>query len=243
VSRPPVIGLVGALERARWSVWDLEAVLTPRNYLDAVVAAGGVPLVVPPVAGLDVGAVLDRLDALVLIGGADVDPATYGAEPDPETVGSVPERDRAEGELVELAWDRDIPFLGICRGMQMLNVARGGTLVQHLPDGDHRKVVGSFDGADHDVTLAGGSLAARAAGETRHGTKSHHHQGIERIGQGLEITGWAEGDDLPEAVEAPGRTWVLGVQWHPEADETSRIIASLVDEARERIAAREGAAA
>jgi putative glutamine amidotransferase len=241
VSRPPVIGLVGALERASWSVWDLEAVLSPRNYLDAVVRAGGVPLVVPPIEGLDVAAVLERLDGLILIGGADVDPATYGAEPAPETVGSVPERDRAETDLVELAWDRDVPFLGICRGMQVLNVARGGTLIQDLPDGDHRKVVGSFDGADHDVTLADGSLAARAAGETRHGTKSHHHQGVERIGEGLEVTGWAEGDALPEAVEAPDRTWVLGVQWHPEADETSRIIGALVAEARERMAERTAA--
>jgi putative glutamine amidotransferase len=247
VSAAPVIGVAGALERARWSVWDQEAVLVPRNYLDAIIAAGGVPVVLPPVEGLDAGAALDRLDALLLIGGADVDPGSYGAEPHPETIGTVPERDRAEAELVRVAWDRDLPFLGVCRGMQVLNVARGGTLRQHLPDdvghGDHRRVVGSFDGADHDVTLATDSLAARAAGQTEHATKSHHHQGVDRIGDGLTVTGWAEGDELPEAVEAPGRTFVLGVQWHPEADQASRVIGSLVDEARSRLAEREAAAA
>jgi putative glutamine amidotransferase len=236
VTRAPVIGVAGALERARWSVWDLEAVLVPRNYLDAIAAAGGVPLIIPPLDAVDAAAALERVDALLLVGGADVDPGSYGAEAHELTVGSVPERDRAETELVRVAWDRDLPFLGICRGMQVLNVARGGDLRQHLPDDvgheEHRRVIGTFDNADHDVTLAEGSLAARAAGETEHGTKSHHHQGVKRIGEGLEVTGWAVGDELPEAVEAPDRTWVLGVQWHPEADETSRVIGALVEEVR-----------
>jgi putative glutamine amidotransferase len=133
---------------------------------------------------------------------------------------------------------RDLPFLGICRGMQVLNVACGGTLHQHLPDvighGDHRRVLGSFDGADHDVRLRAGSLAARAAGEEQHSTKSHHHQGVDHIGEGLVVTGWAEMDDLPEALEAQGSSFALGVQWHPEADERSRLIATLVEEARSR---------
>jgi putative glutamine amidotransferase len=244
---PPVIGLCTALERARWSVWDQQAVLLPRSYVDAVQLAGGVALLLPPdpAATKDPDRVLDLLDALLLAGGADVDPATYGAEPHAETVHTVPERDAFELALATRAMERDMPFLGICRGMQVMNVARGGTLSQHLPDDyghhDHRRSLGSFDDADHDVRLADGSLAARVAREEVHGTKSHHHQGVERIGKGLEVTGWATIDDLPEAIEVPGNRFALGVQWHPEVDETSPLIAALVDEARayrqERIAA------
>jgi putative glutamine amidotransferase len=128
--------------------------------------------------------------------------------------------------------------------MQVMNVAAGGTLIQHLPDShghdDHRRVPGSFDGADHDVRLAAGSLAARAAGEELHATKSHHHQGVGEIGAGLEVTGRATLDDLPEAIERADRRFALGVQWHPEADETSRLIAALVAEAAEHAAAVRG---
>jgi putative glutamine amidotransferase len=243
----PVIGLCTALERARWSVWDQQAVLLPRSYVDAVQRAGGIALLLPP----DPAAVeapdtlLDLIDALLLAGGADMDPSTYGAEPHPSTLGTVPERDAFELALARRAMERDMPFLGICRGMQVMNVARGGTLTQHLPDDyghhDHRRSLGSFDDADHDVRLQHDSLAARAAHEELHGTKSHHHQGVERVGEGLEVTGWATIDDLPEAIEVPGNRFALGVQWHPEVDETSPLIAALVEEARayreERIAA------
>ena len=130
---------------------------------------------------------------------------------------------------------RDLPLLGICRGLQVINVAFGGTLHQHLPEllghEHHRRVAGSFDGADHDVRLQPGSLAARAAGEELHATKSHHHQGIDRVGDGLQVTGWAVMDDLPEAIESPSHRFALGVQWHPEADERSRLIGALVQEA------------
>ena len=239
----PVIGLCAALERARWSVWDAHAVLLPRSYVDAVQRAGGIALLLPP----DLDAVeepdtlLDLLDGLLLAGGSDMDPASYGAEPHPATVGTVPERDAFELALARRAMERDMPFLGICRGMQVMNVARGGTLNQHLPDDygheDHRRSLGSFDNADHDVRLQHGSLAARVVHEELHGTKSHHHQGVERIGDGLEVTGWATIDDLPEAIELPANRFALGVQWHPEADETSPLIAALVEEAR---AYREG---
>jgi putative glutamine amidotransferase len=243
----PVIGLCTALERARWSVWDQQAMLLPRSYIDAVQRAGGVALMLPPdhAAVVEPDLLLDLLDALVLAGGADVDPASYGAEPHPATIGTVPERDAFELALARRAMERDMPFLGICRGMQVMNVARGGTLTQHLPDDlgheDHRRSLGSFDNADHDVRLARDSLVARVAHEELHGTKSHHHQGVERIGDGLKVTGWATIDDLPEAIEVPGNRFALGVQWHPEADATSPLIAALVEEARayraERVAA------
>ena len=243
----PVVGLCTALERARWSVWDQQAVLLPRSYVDAVQRAGAIALLLPPdpAAVREPDALLDLIDGLLLAGGSDMDPASYGAEPHATTVGTVPERDAFELALTRRAIERDMPFLGICRGMQVMNVARGGTLTQHLPDDygheDHRRSLGTFDNADHDVRLAHDSLAARAAHEELHGTKSHHHQGVERVGEGLEVTGWATIDDLPEALEVPGNRFALGIQWHPEADEASPLIAALVEEARayreERIAA------
>jgi putative glutamine amidotransferase len=234
----PVIGLCAAHAQAAWSAWNQEAVLLPRSYIDAVHRAGGIAMLLPPdpAAVEDPDSVLDLVDGLVLAGGADMDPASYGAEPHPETAGTVPERDAVELALAARAMERDLPFLGICRGMQVMNVARGGTLAQHLPDdyghGDHRRSLGSFDNADHDVRLAAGSLAERVAHEEVHATKSHHHQGVERIGEGLEVTGWATLDDLPEALEVPGNRFALGVQWHPEADAASPLIAGLVEEAR-----------
>src|ERR671917_2329786 len=184
---PPVIGLCTAVERARWSVWDAQAVLLSRSYVDAVQRAGGIALLLPPdpAAVADPDPLLDLLDGLLLAGGADMDPASYGAEPHPATVGTVPERDAFELALARRAMERDQPVLGVCRGMQVMNVARGGTLNQHLPDDygheDHRRSLGSFDNADHDVRLAPGSLAARVAGETVHATKSHHHQGVAEL--------------------------------------------------------------
>jgi putative glutamine amidotransferase len=242
----PVIGLCTALERARWSVWDQQAFLLPRSYIDAVQRAGGVAVMLPPDERAidEPDALLDLLDGLILAGGADIDPDAYGAERHAETAGTVRERDSFEIGLTRRAFERDLPVLGICRGMQLMNVARGGTLLQHLPEShghhEHRRNPGSFDGADHDVRLQDGSLAARAAGETTHGTKSHHHQGVDRLGEGLEVTGWSTLDELPEAIELPGSRFALGVQWHPEADETSRLIEALVAEAA---AAREAATA
>jgi putative glutamine amidotransferase len=236
----PTIGICTPLERARWSAWHLDAFLLPRNYVDAVHRAGAMALLLPPDPVLidAPDEILDRIDGLMLAGGGDIDPCAYGAAPHPETVGSVPERDAFEVALVRRALERDIPVLGICRGMQVLNVACGGTLHQHLPElvghGDHRRVLGSFDGADHDVRLAPGSLAARAAGEELHATKSHHHQGVDGVGDGLVVTGWAQLDELPEALELERNRFALGVQWHPEADERSRLIAALVEEARAR---------
>ena len=239
----PRIGICAAIEQARWTVWDQQAVLLSRAYMDAIQQAGGLALMIPPDPALvaDPDEVLDLLDGLILAGGADIDPAAYDAETHPETTGTNPERDSFEVALARRALERDIPLLGICRGMQLMNVARGGTLAQHLPDDlgheDHRRHPGSFDDADHAVHLKDGSLAAQAAGEEHHGTKSHHHQGIAVLGEGLEATGWSVLDELPEAIEAPGHRFALGVQWHPEADPDSPLIAALVAEAA---AARNG---
>jgi putative glutamine amidotransferase len=239
VSRP-VIGLCTTLARARWSHWDQEAALVPRSYVVAIRRAGGLAVMIPPDAVVqdDPDEVLDLVDGLVLAGGVDIDPAAYGEERHPETDRPVPERDGAEIALARRALERDIPLLGICRGMQLMNVATGGTLHQHLPEAfghhEHRRTRGSFDDADHDVRLEPGSLAARAAGEELHATKSHHHQGVDRLGEGIVVTGWSTLDDLPEAIELPDRRFALGVQWHPEVDERSRLLFALVEEARAR---------
>jgi putative glutamine amidotransferase len=241
--RRPAIGICSAVVEASWGVWSQPASLLPHGYIDAIQRAGGLAVIIPPGAALieDPDEMLERIDALILAGGHDVDPACYDAEPHPATSGTVPERDRSEIALARRAVELDMPVLGICRGMQVLNVAFGGTLRQHIPEElgheEHRRVPGSFVGSDHDVRLLGGSLAALAAGEEHHGTKSHHHQAVGRIGEGFDVTGFSTLDELPEAIEIPSCRFVLGVQWHPEADEGSRVIGALVDRARDYRAA------
>lgn len=240
----PVIGICTPHERARWSGAparargnESDAYVLPGSFVDPVHRAGALALLLVPDEALvaDPDEALDRIDGLMLAGGADVDPVSYGAAPHPLTSETDPRRDAFEIAVVRRALERDLPLLGICRGMQIMNVARGGTLHQDLPEllghEHHRRVSGSFDGADHHVRLLAGSLAARAAGEELHATKSHHHQGVDRVGEGLVVTGWADVDDLPEAIEDPRNRFALGVQWHPEADERSRLIAALVEEA------------
>jgi putative glutamine amidotransferase len=235
--RRPIIGICTAVEQARWSVWDQPALLLPRNYVDAVQGAGGFALMLPPDPRLveDPGEALELIDGLILAGGADIDPGSYGQPVHAETVGAVAERDAFEIALARRAIELDLPVLGICRGMQLINVALGGTLLQHLPEHvdhlEHRRVPGSFDGADHEVRVAEGTLAMRTVGEARHSTKSHHHQGVDRLGEGLSISATAVMDDLPEAIEVPGRDFVLGVQWHPEADARSPVVDALVQAA------------
>lgn len=240
----PVIGLCTALERARWSVWDQQAVILPLNYIEEVHRAGGLAVMLPPDARLveHPDEALELLDGLLLAGGADIDPASYGQQPHAETQDSVPERDAFEIALTRAAIERDLPLLGICRGMQLINVALGGTLNQHLPEhfGDerHRRVIGTFDGSDHDVEVLDGTLAMSVIGAGVHCTKSHHHQGVEALGEGLRVGARSPDDGLVEAVELPDRRFVLGVQWHPEADPTSPVIDALVQAARAHALAR-----
>ncbi len=240
----PGIAICTAVTGASYGVWSQPSAILPESYLDAVRRARGLSLIVTPEEHVahHPDDLLARVDGLILSGGNDVDPASYGADPDPETRATMPERDQFEIAVIRRAVELDMPVLGICRGMQVLNVAFGGTLIQHLPDRyghqDHRRIPGSFDGADHDVRLAPGSLAGAAAGELRHATKSHHHQGVDAIAEGLVVSGHSTLDDLVEAIELPGRRFVLGVQWHPEADERSPVIAALVDAATEYRQAR-----
>ncbi len=182
----PVIGVSAAIESARWTVWeDVETNISQRTYSTAVADAGALPVLLPANDG---GAdapdeVLDLLDGLVLAGGADLDPAAYGALAGPRTAGFRAERDRFELALAHRALERDLPLLGICRGMQLLNVARGGTLDQHLSDAEtHLHTPGKF--SDHEVRLEPGSLAARAVGNERVSVRSHHHQGLAKLGRG-----------------------------------------------------------
>jgi putative glutamine amidotransferase len=231
-----VIGICSALERVRWGAWDVLANASPRAYSLAVARAGGLPLLLPADDGSaeSPDQLLDLLDGLLLAGGADVDPASYGARPHESTGTTWPERDRFELALAHRASERDLPLLAVCRGMQILNVARGGTLDQHLPEtlghDRHCHTPGAF--CDHDVRLEPGSLAERAVGSERTLVKSHHHQGIGELGEALVVTGWSELEELPEAVEDPDRRHVLGVLWHPEEDERSRVVGALVEEAR-----------
>jgi putative glutamine amidotransferase len=210
--------------------------LSPRTYSLAVQRAGGLALILPPddVVAESPDELLDMLDGLILAGGSDVDPGSYGAKPHDETRDTRPERDRFEIALGTRALERDMPVLGICRGMQMMNVIQGGTLNQHLGRELHRHTPGAF--ADHGVRLEPGSLAARVVGDERTEVQSAHHQGLEELGEGVVPSGYAD-DGIVEAIDLPGQRFAVGVLWHPEEDEQSRVVGSLVDEARDRMKA------
>ncbi|HET7328065.1 MAG TPA: gamma-glutamyl-gamma-aminobutyrate hydrolase family protein [Nocardioidaceae bacterium] len=213
-TRRPRIGVTTYLETASWGVWSRPAAIVPQVYLDAVTRSGGLPVLLPPVA--TDASVLDVLEALLIVGGADLDPATYGAVPDAATEGTRPERDEHERRLFLAALDRTLPVLGVCRGAQLMTAALGGTLHQHLPDllghEGHRPEPTVF--GTSRISTQPGSLAAQILGaETK--VPCYHHQGLAEVATPLLATGWAD-DGLVESVELPGATWVLGVQWHPE---------------------------
>jgi putative glutamine amidotransferase len=233
----PVIGITAYAESARWGVWEAPAALIPLSYVSAIERAGGRPLLVPPSED-GIEETLAVLDGLLFSGGADIDPDTYGAEAHPETNGVRPERDQAELALLEAALARDMPVLAVCRGSQVLNVALGGDLVQHLPEvvghERHKHTPGVF--ADHDVEVLPGTRLQALVGDHAP-VKSHHHQGYGRIGSGLREAALAE-DGTVEAIEDPARRFTLGVLWHPEAGEDAALFEALVAEAAAFRAAR-----
>jgi putative glutamine amidotransferase len=234
--RTPNIGVTCNLEVVKYGIWTEPAAMVPLTYVRAIARAGGRPLLLAPTRAdlADPGELLDLLDGLLVTGGADVDPGTYGETPHPQTAAAPAERDGFELALVRAAAERDLPCLGVCRGMQVLNVAYGGALEQHLPDrlehDIHRGHNGGF--SDHAVEVEPESLAAVAAGATRVAVKSYHHQGVARVGAGLRITARAERDGTVEAIEDSERRFMLGVLWHPEEDEADRLIGAFVRECR-----------
>ena len=226
----PVIGITTYVTPASFGVWELTAALVPFDYVQAVVRAGARPLLVPPMDDA-VAETLAGLDGLIFSGGSDLDPELYGQEAHTETTGVVRERDGAELSLLTAAIERDLPVLAICRGSQVLNVALGGDLVQHLPDvvghNGHKDTPGSF--SEHDVELEPGSRLSSVLGE-RAEVHSHHHQGFARLGAGLRPVAH-DADGSVEALEYEGRRFTVGVLWHPEAGEDFRLFEALVQEA------------
>ena len=236
----PLIGISAYCEQARWGVWEAQAMVLPRRYADRVSAAGGIPVLLPPVPGIEDA--LGRLDGLVLSGGGDIDPTHYRAEPAPETTSVREERDTAEFALLAAAVAGQLPVLGICRGMQVINVARGGSLHQHLPhvvghDG-HAPMPGSF--GTHPVHVAPGSRLAGILGRDEvdppFDAPTHHHQAVDQLGDGLVPTAWA-GDGTVEAFELDGGadgSFLVAVQWHPEAGDDPSLFRALVSAALAR---------
>ena len=227
---PPLIGLTTYYQPASWGVWHADAAIVPGNYIQSVVKAGGTPVLLPPV-GTDV-AVLNVLDGLIIIGGSDVGPSRYGAVPHAATV-SQEHRDGHDLALTAAALGRGLPLFAICRGAQILNVARGGTLLQHLPDelghSDYQPAPGVY--GDVSFATEPGSLCHRILGPVAT-APVYHHQGLDELGSGLRATARAA-DGTIEAVETTDDGWVLGVQFHPEHNQSDlRLFTAFVDAAR-----------
>jgi putative glutamine amidotransferase len=227
----PVIGITSYdAEEVTWGAWTEPAIFVPAAYVRAIERAGGRAVLLPP-APEDVDQTLEFVDGIIFSGGSDLGPEHYGAEPHPATEDPRDRRDRFELELLRAALDRDIPVLAVCRGSQVLNVARGGDLVQHLPEvvghDDHKQAPGEF--TEHDVLAEPGSRVAALLGD-RAPVKSHHHQGYGRIGEGLRTAAWAD-DGTVEALEDPAKRFAVGVLWHPEEGEDMALFQALVEEA------------
>ena len=237
-SRPPsrpIVGLTTYLEQVRTGIWDVPAGYLPSDYFEGVIMAGGVAVLLPPqpVDPEIAGRVLDSLHALVITGGYDLDPAAYDQQPHPTTDQPRSARDAWEFALLEGALQRGLPVLGICRGAQVLNVALGGTLHQHLPEvighGGHRAGNGVF--ARLPVRTVPGTRLAGLLGETADAS-CYHHQAIDKVGEPLVVSAW-DADGVVEALELPGDGFVLAVQWHPEKSlDDLRLFAAVVDAAR-----------
>lgn len=236
--RPILIGLTTYLERATSGVWDVPAAFLPKVYFDAVRRAGGVAILLPPqpVDERIAARVLDGLDGLIVTGGKDVDPARYGQQPHPATDAPRPDRDAWEDALLAAAIERDLPFLGICRGLQLLNVARGGSLHQHLPDlvGTTRYNAGGGVFTLNEVTVDQDTvLGDTLASSPTLGVRSYHHQAVDRVGEGLLVTARSD-DGTVQGLELDGARYGVAVQWHPEEDaDDIRLFEGLVQAARE----------
>lgn len=231
----PVVGLTTYLQQAQTGVWDVHASFLPGIYLEGVTLAGGIATLLPPqpVDAEITEQVLDRIDGLIITGGKDVDPAAYGHDPHPNTDEPDRHRDAWEFALIDGALRRRMPVLGICRGAQVLNVALGGTLHQHLPDilGHTRHQQGNAVFSTSTVRTVEGSKLAALIGATSD-AQCYHHQAIDRLGDGLVVSA-RDDDGVIEAVEMPGHDFVLAVQWHPEETlDDLRVFAGLVDAAR-----------
>jgi gamma-glutamyl-gamma-aminobutyrate hydrolase PuuD len=228
----PIIGITGELEAARWRNWIREAVVSPVSYTRAVERAGGAPVILPPVPSSSVPSLIATIDALVIASGRDVDPSLYDEAPHEQT--DVPDhrRDRFEILMIRAAIDADLPFLAICRGLHILNVARGGTLIQHLPDrlGSESHQPDPVKLTTHDVQISAASKIGRVLGATGQ-VPAAHHQAIDRIGSGLLPVAWTP-DQVVEAVELQGHRFGLGVQWQPEESDDVRIFEALVAAAK-----------
>jgi putative glutamine amidotransferase len=226
----PVIGVVAGDADARWGSWHRRAVLLPASYVDRLSDAGALPVLVPPV-GPAAATLVPRLDGILLAGGGDLSPSTYGGTNHPRVYGVSPVRDETELAVTAAADDRGLPILAICRGVQLLNVSRGGTLHGHLPDivGHDGHSGGRGEYGRHQVTVTAGSRLAGAiggVGPAGGDVATHHHQAIDRLGRGLTIVARAD-DGTVEAVEDPSR-FVVGVQWHPEVDQDGGLFQALV---------------
>jgi gamma-glutamyl-gamma-aminobutyrate hydrolase PuuD len=232
VSGRPLIGITSYAQPARWGSWELPAALVPLFYVESVELAGGRALVVPPSTDA-VDETLDVLDGVVFSGGIDIDPSAYGAERHPETDPAQERRDAGAPARRARALERDMPTLAICRGFELLNVIRGGDLVQHLPESvgheGHREVLGRF--SEHPVDMKDGTRLASILGTHHDGVQSSHHQGVGRVGDGLVEAAWAE-DGTLEGLEDPAKRFAVAVLWHPEMEEDKRLFSALVDAAR-----------
>ena len=225
---PALIGITTDLEPARWGDWVREAALLPVSYLRALERARAVPVLIPPSLRAAVAVHVERLDGLILAGGGDLDPGLYGEPPHEHTGPPQPHRDRFELTLLRAAIETDLPFLGIGRGMQVLNVVREGSLVQHLPDvvgGDtHAPALGRH--GTHKVQISASSALSRILGDQAE-VVTRHHQAVKRLGKGLVAVAWAE-DQVVEAVELQGHRFGVGVQWHPEEGDDPRLLEAFV---------------
>jgi putative glutamine amidotransferase len=238
-----LIGITGQFEAAHWGDWVREAVLSPLTYTRAVERAGGTPVVLPPVPADSVARLVQGLDGFVFTCGADVNPALYDAAPHEQTSAPDRRRDRFEMALVRAALETGLPVLGICRGMHILNVARGGTLIQHLPDavGHSGHAPDPIRMSPHAVHLSTSSTVGALLG-SRSQVPALHHQAVQQTGEGLVTVAWAD-DQVIEAVELQGYPFAVGVQWHPEEGDDLRLFEALVATAQTAATARASARA